>query len=234
MDLDRGGRDKKNEACTVGKNGMKSGSNCGVHGSKLAQRGDVTEFCGPWMRRYAESHREARTKTKSGAVEKKKVKYITFSCKEDGPECVGALGDTLVGVASAFLVALVTERVLLIDWDSNLNHAFEPAGVDWRMTPGVALGQEGAVGAQGEKARFSWIVEEMSFANKPISGEQDKGLRFVAEQYVHVDHIVMKGNRGIVTKSLLGEDKDLSNKLVKEWGLRPPTAFGCILRLLFR
>lgn len=181
------------------------------------------------MRKYADFHREARLKAKNGEGGEARAKYITFTCKEDTLECVGGLGDTLVGLATAFLVALVTNRVFLIDWDTKLNHVFEPAGIDWRMTPGLGLGQDGRPGQE------EWSIQEVNFINSMHAGFRDHSIPHVAEALGAVDHIVMKGNRGIVTMSVMGEeDKELSDKLINELGLRPPTAFGCILRLLLR
>ena len=80
---------------------------------------DVCKYCGPWMRKYAEFHRNARQAGNKGADPEQRVKYITFSCKDGGSQCISGLGDDLVGMASAFMVALVTDRVLLLDWDRN-------------------------------------------------------------------------------------------------------------------
>ena len=269
-----------------GESGASGGEEVGRDGGKWPNPDrDVCEFCGPWMREYAEFHRNARRVGNKGADPKQRVKYITFTCKDGGSQCISGLGDDLVGMASSFMVALVTDRVLLIDWDRDYGTEFEPAGVDWRVDSGLALGWEGNPGVRTEKLTKRgeewvreevemrkhgstwlsttreavgksggdmvnvgnrsksggklegeakpWVIHEVNYVNLGFNSKEN-GVRHAQEAWGDVDHVVVKWNRGIVTATLLGDDEEYSNKLIKDRGMRPPIAFGCILRLLLR
>ena len=65
-------------------------------------------------------------------------RVIVFRCRKDLNDACGGLGDSLAGLLSVFLIALRSERMLLIDW-KELRVAFEPSPVftapEWQYTP---------------------------------------------------------------------------------------------------
>lgn len=70
-----------------------------------------------------------------------RAKYLIFSANRHAilksHDYVGGLADRLKGVYSAFLMAVATGRIFLIDWDTPfaLSDNFSPNGYDWRLEP---------------------------------------------------------------------------------------------------
>ena len=69
------------------------------------------------------------------------AKYLIFSANRHAihkrHDYVGGLADRLKGIYSAFLMAVATERIFLIDWEIPfvLSDNFSPNGYDWRLEP---------------------------------------------------------------------------------------------------
>ena len=87
----------------------------------------------PAMLEYAELHRNLRHSPYA--------RTLTFSCTAPQEFC-GGLGDRLKGVVAAYTIAMMTGRVLLVDWDkpTKAEEIFRPGsdvwshGIDWRLS----------------------------------------------------------------------------------------------------
>jgi len=84
------------------------------------------EACRAHLDRYSQFHRSAL----NGHL--KDVSYIVYTCTSNG--CAG-LGDRLIGIITAFYVALLTQRVFLIDSSHpvDLDQVLSPNKIDWRF-----------------------------------------------------------------------------------------------------
>lgn len=76
------------------------------------------------------------------------AKYLIYSASRHAilkdRQFVGGLADRLKGIYSAFLMAVATGRIFLIDWETPfpLSDNFRPNGYDWRLEPHLKkLGQ---------------------------------------------------------------------------------------------
>lgn len=85
---------------------------------------DYVRFQGPAVcgSGWAESYARLHAGILAGELP---ASYITWSCEGQG------LGDNLVGLASVFIAALMTQRAIILA-NHHLESVFEPAEVDWR------------------------------------------------------------------------------------------------------
>lgn len=74
---------------------------------------------GTWQQEYADLHDWMR----SAAVPAHKRRFLTFVCI---PGLCGGIGDLFIGLVSAFLVAFLQKRALIIDY-AYMDSAFVPA-----------------------------------------------------------------------------------------------------------
>lgn len=86
------------------------------------------QSCGSsWQRRYKTFHHKTLRSWKSG-------RYLIYSCKGDGYGCAG-YGNRIGGIASLFFLAILTNRVFLIDWklpeSTALERFLQPNNIQW-------------------------------------------------------------------------------------------------------
>jgi len=84
-----------------------------------------------WQIKYAERHNKVIQQATKTSEPLPDAKYLVFDCSGD---CAG-LGDRLVGLISSFMLALVTDRIFLINMPAPIpfQEAFVPNKIDWRM-----------------------------------------------------------------------------------------------------
>eukprot|EP00270_Netrium_digitus_P017399 TRINITY_DN6373_c0_g1_i1.p1 TRINITY_DN6373_c0_g1~~TRINITY_DN6373_c0_g1_i1.p1 ORF type:complete len:473 (+),score=85.77 TRINITY_DN6373_c0_g1_i1:175-1593(+) len=188
----------------------------------------IAEVCGSgWQSNYSSLHDSIRLSSKMRP--RSGQRFVTFTCKEKQNRC-GGLGDVLVGIVGAFIVGLMQDRALVIDWDW-ISYAFEPNQIDWTMSDDIPV--------QPSKRLNPWNLK----TNPPI--KKNSVVRFnmlnrplpsnLAEVFDSVDHasnIKLFVNRGMLSK-ILSEDGPWKEKL-ESMGLTLPYAFGCILRYILR
>lgn len=82
----------------------------------------VQAQCGgaTWQQEYAALHSEIRS---GRAPPGKRGRFLTFTCI---PGACGGIGDLFIGLVSAFIVALMQDRALIVDYQY-MEQAFEPA-----------------------------------------------------------------------------------------------------------
>ncbi len=104
------------------------------------------------------------------------AKYLIFSANRHGinkkHRNVGGLADRLKGIYSAFLMAVATGRIFLIDWEKPfaLSDNFRPNGYDWRLEPHLKT-----LGNRSETFRLDMIDKRGNALNEtpPDRLEQD-------------------------------------------------------------
>ncbi|XP_032233195.2 uncharacterized protein LOC116615582 [Nematostella vectensis] len=87
-----------------------------------------TGLCGKrWQKEYVNLHKRIL----SGKAPRK---FLVYSCKGEGYGCAG-YGNRLGGITTLFLLAVLTKRAFLIDWDYSqplaLRNFFRPAKIKW-------------------------------------------------------------------------------------------------------
>ncbi|CAI5534028.1 unnamed protein product, partial [Closterium sp. Naga37s-1] len=148
------------------------------------------------------------------------IRFLTF---DQAGHC-GGFGDFLVGLVSSFVAALLDRRAFVIRHDC-IQYAFEPAFIDWRPSPDLPM----------EPSRRTRNLNE-SFSPGVIpfldlNGNR-MGLQWL-ERFKAFRHVKVLWNRGMVTEMLTKGTGEWADAF-RSTGLRPPYAFGCILRFLVR
>ncbi|CAI5492606.1 unnamed protein product [Closterium sp. Naga37s-1] len=104
----------------------------------LVNFGFPDHLCGTWHHNYTRMHQQIRAASKNPSSAPPPgtppVKFLTF----DGLSHCDSLGETLMGLTSAFTVALLTNRAFVIKHPC-IPMAFEPALIDWQPTEDVGF-----------------------------------------------------------------------------------------------
>ncbi|CAI5490900.1 unnamed protein product [Closterium sp. Naga37s-1] len=137
---------------------------------------------------------------------------------------IGGYGDTITGLVTTFITALLDGRALVVKhpW---LLHAFEPATFDWRPTPDVKIDPVQFINNETEPVESGRVpriaLTAMKVDPEALFGRMEKyPVVRVAWNVGHLTYFYKNnGTWGARFRSL---------------GLRPPFSFGCILRLLLR
>ncbi|CAI7896359.1 unnamed protein product [Closterium sp. NIES-54] len=149
------------------------------------------------------------------------VRFLTF---DEHGHC-GGFRDFLVGVVSSFVAALLDRRAFVIRHNC-VQYAFEPTFIDWRPSPHVPM--EPPHRTRNVKESFS--PKEIPFLDlNNVRVDLQELARFKAFR-----HVKVLWNRGMLTETLTNGTGKWANALRATAGLRPPYAFGCILRFLVR
>ncbi|KAJ1258565.1 hypothetical protein BS78_10G085300 [Paspalum vaginatum] len=147
--------------------------------SKLRQQEALQRRCGPGTVAYGHALEQLRSGKSSGDIGSNECKYLV-SISYRG------LGNRILAAASAFLYALLTDRVLLVDPSNEMGELFcEPfPGTTWLLPPGFPL---------SSYTNFSISTAE-SYGNmlrrKAIRTDVGNvpAARLPVFSYVHLDH----------------------------------------------
>ncbi|CAI7810840.1 unnamed protein product [Closterium sp. NIES-53] len=147
----------------------------------------------------------------------------------------GGLGDSLLGLASTFAVALIMRRAFIIRHPC-IPFAFEPNLVDWTpsddvpMEPAREIAMDRAVArvAAWEKLQAADEVPMMDLRNLFLFD-----LAFFFHPFHDAVNMRLSWNRGELTE-LLTEEQGPWGEWMRATGLRVPYSVGCILRLLLK
>ncbi|CAI7891610.1 unnamed protein product [Closterium sp. NIES-54] len=148
------------------------------------------------------------------------IRFLTF---DQAGHC-GGFGEFLVGLVSSFVAALLDRRAFVIRHDC-IQYAFEPAFIDWRPSPDVPM----------EPSRRTKNLNE-SFPPGVIPFLDLNGNRMGLqglERFKAFRHVKVLWNRGMVMEMLTKGTGEWADAF-RATGLRPPYAFGRILRFLVR
>lgn len=174
---------------------------------------DIT--CGNWQADYIRRHVEMMDV-------KQKGKFITYVCDKNS-NC-GGLADRVLGMTSTFFFALMTGRTFLAEWQAPvpLEMVFDSPNVDWSFDssdPDVVLRMLDTRPRDIDIIHFNAPQMDRLFAESSWDQKwPEPWLR-------------MFTNRGMIIRSF--EYQQLRPKLMA-LGLKPHTAFSCILDFLFR
>ncbi|CAB4392105.1 unnamed protein product [Rhizophagus irregularis] len=169
--------------------------------------------CGTWQKNYAKLHEDILT----GRTEQK---YVAYVC-EANSNC-GNLGDRILGMTSTFLFSLLTNRAFLSDWQAPLplDAIFDSPNIDWSYD---SLDPEPTI-----KDLQSSEINVIDFDAQQIDNQ------FLLSNWStkYPDPFIkFHTNRGMIIRTF---DSKYYAQPLKEIGLRPHTAFGCIFDYLFR
>lgn len=126
---------------------------------------DAPTFAPDSLRRYVRWHRSARECLASAECEAKPP-VLVFQCIP-GVSC-GGLGDRFRGIHLTFLLAVMSRRVLLIDWPAGehsifpLTIALTPASIDWRLPSTLPLPLPSSISSSLRYAHSEWKLLEWS------------------------------------------------------------------------
>ncbi|CAI5481596.1 unnamed protein product [Closterium sp. Yama58-4] len=179
------------------------------------------------------------------------LRFLTY----DWLDQCGGLGDSLVGLATSFAVALLDDRAFLIR-HACLPWAFQPALVDWTLSPDVPLSPARTILRDKLSEKKQWEewqgevqpgeVLLLDLLNRNANpdwfflggkGEGKAGGKTggkVGGLSRNAVNVRVRWNRGMLTRMLAGPWTAGRARRLYGMGMRLPYAFGCILRFLFK
>lgn len=165
--------------------------------------------CGNWQHNYTILHHQMRT----GQIP---PRWAVWSCTEQA--ICGGLGDRFVGIITAFLFAIFTNRAILVDWTypCNATDALSYSNVNWVWDKNLP---------NSNYRDFTYFTHGPLTEQHPLfDGKTPE------EVWGSYPSVIFTGNRGHVYSSyLLSQLKPYFEKIE----LRPEVAFGCLLNYLF-
>ena len=188
----------------------------------------MNPLCGHWQREYMALHeRLVHEHQKSG-----KSRFLVFSSCGRGFPC-GGTGDHLVGMASTFLLALLSRRAFFIEWPELYDtEALEPASFDWRLDGRVHLRMNGTI-IKNCSGLTQKHMNDVELEMRNFNMDQGKFLfQCLPDRLSCVEIIRIHINRGI-THWALKQTTPWARKL-RDMGFRMPYISGCILNFLVR
>ncbi|CAJ0875622.1 11073_t:CDS:2 [Entrophospora sp. SA101] len=173
----------------------------------------LNNSCGSWQEKYTKLHKEILNENAS-------QRYVTYIC--DSKINCGGLADRILGMASTFLFALLTDRAFLADWQVPLplDAIFTAPNIDWSY----------------DSLNPSHTIRNLNTTELYIIDydPQDIDYHFSLTNWTtrYPDSFIkFYTNQGLIQQTF--DSKYYSSKL-KEIGLKPHTAFGCLMDYLFR
>ncbi|GJP65626.1 hypothetical protein CLOP_g22496 [Closterium sp. NIES-67] len=173
------------------------------------------------------------------------IRFLTYEWLDEP----GGLGDYLTGLATTFACALLTRRAFIVRHPF-LPLAFAPNLVDWSFSPDVPVEParripvrkgvlEGGWGGGGGEGRS---VGEEGSTRREVVQEGEVVVVDLRNQFVEPEdffglldkamNVRVTWNRGLLTYWLAQAVGKKWSEHLKGMGMRPPYAFGCILRFL--
>ncbi|CAI5466996.1 unnamed protein product [Closterium sp. Yama58-4] len=193
------------------------------------------QICGTWHHNYMRMHQQIRAASKNPSAapppDTPPVKFLTF----DGLSHCDSLGETLMGLTSAFTVALLTNRAFVIKHPC-IPMAFEPALIDWQPTEDVGF----------EPVRNENFPLDPSnrAVNPPIGASDIVEINLELHPEAHPEKVFPQveaarnlrvvWNKDLLVHMLKGANGSVWGERLMEMGIRIPYAFGCFVRYLLR
>ncbi|CAI5501902.1 unnamed protein product [Closterium sp. Naga37s-1] len=201
----------------------------------LIDFGFPDHLCGTWHHNYTRMHQQIRAASKNPSSapppDTPPVKFLTF----DGLSHCDSLGETLMGLTSAFTVALLTNRAFVIKHPC-IPMAFEPALIDWQPTEDVGF----------EPVRNeTFPLDPPDRAVTPAIGASDiVEVNLELHPEAHPEKVFPKveaarnlrvvWNKDLLVHMLKGANESVWGERLRSMGVRIPYAFGCFVRYLLR
>ncbi|CAI5501903.1 unnamed protein product [Closterium sp. Naga37s-1] len=193
------------------------------------------QICGTWHHNYTRMHQQIRAASKNPSgdppADTPPVKFLTF----DGLSHCDSLGETLMGLTSAFTVAILTNRAFVIKHPC-IPMAFEPALIDWQPTEDVGF----------EPVRNeTFPLEHPDRAVTPPIGASDiVEINLELHPEAHPEKVFPQveaarnlrvvWNKDLLVHMLKGANESVWGGRLKDMGVSIPYAFGCFVRYLLR
>ncbi|CAI5471329.1 unnamed protein product [Closterium sp. Yama58-4] len=201
----------------------------------LIDFGFPDHLCGTWHHNYTRMHQQIRAASKSPSSapppETPPVKFLTF----DGLRHCDSLGETLMGLTSAFTVALLTSRAFVIKHPC-IPMAFEPALIDWQPTEDV--------GFEPVRNETFPLDPPDRTVTPPIGASDIVEVNLELHPEAHPEKVFPKveaarnlrvvWNKDLLVHMLKGTNESVWGERLRAMGVRIPYAFGCFVRYLLR
>ncbi|CAB4477998.1 unnamed protein product [Rhizophagus irregularis] len=169
--------------------------------------------CGTWQDNYSMLHEKILSGNEA-------QRYVSYIC-DDKNNC-GGLSDRILGMTSAFVFALLTNRAFLADWQIPfpLETIFSSPNIDWSH----------------DSLNPSSNIRELETSEINVIDFDAKNLdqQFMLSNWTTKypsPFIKFYSNRGMIIRSF---DSKYYSQSLKDMGLRPHTTFGCVVDYLFR
>ncbi|CAI5492607.1 unnamed protein product [Closterium sp. Naga37s-1] len=201
----------------------------------LIDFGFPDHLCGTWHHNYTRMHQQIRAASKNPSSapppDTPPVKFLTF----DGLSHCDSLGETLMGLTSAFTVALLTNRAFVIKHPC-IPMAFEPAMIDWQPTEDV--------GFEPVRNETFPLDPPDRAVTPPIGASDIVEINLEMHPEAHPEKVFPKveaarnlrvvWNKDLLVHMLKGANESVWGGRLRSMGVRIPYAFGCFIRYLLR
>ncbi|CAI5952129.1 unnamed protein product [Closterium sp. NIES-65] len=226
-------------------------SNTGIKPTFTSELTSLLDFgypdalCGSWHNEYIQIHEQIREANRnaagradssvdagsSNASSSLPLRFITYEWFDN----CGGLGDSLLGLASTFAVALIMRRAFIIRHPC-IPFAFEPNLVDWTPSDDVPMEPAREIAMDRAVARVAAWEKLQAADEVPMIDMRNLfffDLAFFFEPFQDAVNMRLSWNRGELTE-LLTEEQGPWGDWMRATGLRVPYSVGCILRLLLK
>ncbi|CAI5970861.1 unnamed protein product [Closterium sp. NIES-64] len=201
----------------------------------LVNFGFPDHLCGTWHHNYTRMHQQIRAASKNPSSAPPPgtppVKFLTF----DGLSHCDSLGETLMGLTSAFTVAILTNRAFVIKHPC-IPMAFEPALIDWQPTEDV--GFEPVRNETFPLKTPDRAVDPPIGASDIVEINLEKDDRANPEkvfpQVEAARNLRVVWNRDLLVHMLKDVKGSAWKDRLTEMGISIPYSFGCLVRYLLR
>ncbi|GJP56468.1 hypothetical protein CLOM_g15538 [Closterium sp. NIES-68] len=210
--------------------------------TSLLDFGYPDALCGSWHNEYIQIHEQIRAASRNAAGSSVNaggsnsssaipLRFITYEWFDN----CGGLGDSLLGLASTFAVALITRRAFIIRHPC-IPFAFEPNLVDWTASDDVPMEPAREIAMDRIVARVAAWEGLQAADEVPMVDMRNLffvDLAFFFLPFQDAINMRLSWNRGELTE-LLTEEQGPWGEWIRATGLRVPYAIGCILRVLLK
>lgn len=169
------------------------------------------ESCGTWQESYKRLHEAIL----SGNA---RQRYLVYQC--DGDVNCGGLSDRMLGMVSTFLIALLTDRAWIVNWDKPvpIETVFQSPSINWVYNQSDPRFKRETVYSYN---MIQWTREQI---------DADIIQRNLTTYFPHnVTHVYI--NRGIIHRLFRSK---LYAPILGSMGLRPHSAFSCLADFIFQ
>lgn len=192
------------------------GSLAEEHNKELMWRGPEAReerWCGnsAWRDSYAAFHNYMRESSRRNGTKR----FLTYSNVLQG------LADVYVGIVTSYVLAFLDQRALLIDHQC-IKLTFEPANIDWRITPDVPMNltrNGGTVPYDNFLENLGWIPDLAEHMTNNFRGSENV--------YITV-------NRGYLVRTYDNPTHKVNILQQKAMGFRIAESFGCLFHQVLR
>lgn len=195
-----------------------------INDYSIQRKAKVSRICSTQflnaVKQYSEFHKDS-INILSNNNSSNDIKIILWRCPPEYKDDCKGLGDRLQGLVTTFLIAIVTNRVMLIEWN-NMHTIFEPNKFDWTYNFSFVQGK--TVGGVGGNLEWRYCQNE----KYPEVCMNPDPTSYTA------DVIMLNASNRPMSYSMFHDKRFFWwKKALNDKGLTHDYCFGCVLDQIF-